>query len=290
MTKGGVESPTRCELEQTPLHTTQRHPNLGLQGFSFRQTPPFQGQGPQPGPLLSHCGPSPCSTFALKRPGAVGGPCLVSSFQCPCSHFFFFFFWSLAPCREFSFQEFPTQSVPRKSACSQSPDGKRVPGTMGICFHWRLLCTDPVPQGPPRCPCCRFSSVTQRKPSLMLHGASESQAPTWQSPPRAICIRPLAGCVTVTKSRFLRLGFHLCEVGRMAVPTYHCRGSELTHRRGLHTVEICPGGGPYSWHRCGQDLRMAMSVGHPARRDRAQGTRDLRGLFRQKDMIAQLSF
>lgn len=150
--------------------------------------------------------------------------------------FFYFFFWSLAPCQEFSFQEVPAQSVPRKSACSQSPDGKRVPGTVGICFHVTPLYR-PGASGPPSRPCCRFSSVTQRKPPLKLHGASESQAPTWQSPPLAICIRPLAGCVTVTKSRFLRLGFHLCEVGRMA--EWPCPPTTAGGTLRAHTADAC---------------------------------------------------
>lgn len=166
-----MESAVRCELEQTPPHTTQMHPELGLQCLSFRQIPPKPRARPSAWTsaeslplLLSHyllyIPPLP-----HKRPVLC-----VAHVWSPASNalaaFFFFFFCLWLLVGEFSFQEFPTQSVPRKSACSQSPDGKEVPGTVGIGCDLRLLCPDPVPPGPPCCPCGRFSCVTTRKQSL----------------------------------------------------------------------------------------------------------------------------
>lgn len=59
-----------------------------------------------------------------------------------------------------------------------------------------------------------FSWVLQRE-----RCASNSQTPNWQSPSLVIWTQPLASCVTLGKSPFLSLSFHLCEMGLKTVPS-----------------------------------------------------------------------
>lgn len=86
MYKGHLQPPARYVLEQTCPPSTQTHPILGLQGFSFRPISPKPRAGPSAG--ASAAAPSYLLYIPPKRSWLlVGGTWLASRRQFPCSHF-----------------------------------------------------------------------------------------------------------------------------------------------------------------------------------------------------------
>lgn len=103
MYKGHLQPPVRYVLEQTPAPSTQTHPILGLECFSFGQISPKPRTGPSAG--ASAAALSYLLYIPPKRSWLLAGSTgLASRLQFPCSHFSRCV-WLLAG--EFSFQESP---------------------------------------------------------------------------------------------------------------------------------------------------------------------------------------
>lgn len=108
-------------------------------------------------------------------------------------------------------------------------------------------------------------SHTEKAIPRLQHSVSKSPTPNWQSPSVVIGTQPHASCVTFSKSLFLSVSFHLCEMGLIhTLLTLQWGSSEIAPETGLHAVKVHPGGGSYSLHCCEQDLKMATTVTHPA--------------------------